>query len=74
MVSCTVDGAVATLVINRPPANALTPDLLAELSLAIGQCDEDEAVKSVVLTGTGRFFVAGPTFACWLRWLRRRRA
>ncbi|MBS0157997.1 MAG: enoyl-CoA hydratase [Nitrospira sp.] len=59
MVSCTVDGAVATLVINRPPANALTPDLLAELSLAIGQCDEDEAVKSVVLTGTGRFFVAG---------------
>jgi len=59
MVSCTVDGAVATLVINRPPANALTPDLLAELSLVIGQCDEDEAVKSVVLTGTGRFFVAG---------------
>ena len=59
MLSCSVDGAVATLVINRPPANTLTPDLLAELSTAIGHCAEDDAVKAVVLTGTGRFFIAG---------------
>lgn len=59
MLSCSVDGAVATLVINRPPANALTPDLLAELSRAFGHCAEDDAVKAVVLTGTGRFFIAG---------------
>lgn len=59
MLSCSVGGAVATLVINRPPANALTPDLLAELNRTIGHCAEDDAVKAVVLTGTGRFFIAG---------------
>lgn len=59
MLSCTVEGAVATLVMNRPPANTLTPDLLAELSMVIGHCAEDDAIKAIVLTGTGRFFIAG---------------
>jgi enoyl-CoA hydratase len=59
MLTCTIDGAVATLVINRPPANALTPELLAELGAAVQQVAKDDAVKAVVLTGTGRFFIAG---------------
>ena len=59
MLSCTVEGAVATLLINRPPANTLTPELLAELSTTFDQVAKDEAVKVVVLTGTGRFFIAG---------------
>lgn len=59
MLSCTIDGAVATLVINRPPANTLTPELLAELSAMIQQVVKDDVVKVVVLTGTGRFFIAG---------------
>lgn len=59
MLSCNIDGAVATLVINRPPANTLTPELLAELSTTFDQVAKDEAVKVVVLTGTGRFFIAG---------------
>lgn len=59
ILSTNIDGAVATLVINRPPANTLTPELLAELSTAIGRFAEDEAVKAIVLTGTGRFFIAG---------------
>ncbi len=59
MLTCTIDGAVATLVINRPPANTLTPELLAELSITFDQVARDAAVKVVVLTGTGRFFVAG---------------
>ncbi|MEP7153030.1 MAG: enoyl-CoA hydratase-related protein [Nitrospira sp.] len=59
MLSCNIDGAVATLLINRPPANTLTPELLAELSTAVDQLVEDDAVKVVVLTGTGRFFIAG---------------
>jgi enoyl-CoA hydratase/carnithine racemase len=74
MLSCSVDGAVATLVINRPPANALTPDLLAELSRAFGHCAEDDAVKAVVLTGTGRFFIAGADIRLWRRLPRRRKA
>lgn len=59
ILSTNIDGAVATLVINRPPANTLTPELLAELSTAIGRFAEDDAVKAIVLTGTGRFFIAG---------------
>ena len=59
MLSCTIDGAVATLVINRPPANTLTPELLAELGAVIQQMAKDDAVKVVLLTGTGRFFIAG---------------
>lgn len=59
MLSCAIDGAVATLVINRPPANTLTPELLAELAAVVRQVAQDSAVKVVVLTGTGRFFIAG---------------
>ena len=59
MLSTKVEGAVATLVINRPPANTLTPELLAELGTAFDVVAKDDAVKVVVLTGTGRFFVAG---------------
>jgi enoyl-CoA hydratase/carnithine racemase len=59
MLSTKVEGAVATLVINRPPANTLTPELLAELGTAFDVFAKDDAVKAVVLTGTGRFFVAG---------------
>lgn len=59
MLSCNIDGAVATLVINHPPANTLTPELLAELSQVVDVLAKDDAVKVVVLTGTGRFFIAG---------------
>ncbi len=59
MLSCNVDGAVATLLINHPHVNTLTPELLAELSTTFEQVAKDEAVKVVVLTGTGRFFIAG---------------
>src|SRR5688500_9608345 len=59
MLSCAIDGAVATLVINRPPANTLTPELLAELAAVVQQVAQDDAVKVVLLTGTGRFFIAG---------------
>ncbi len=59
MLSCNIDGAVATLLINHPPANTLTPELLAELSATFEQAAKDDAVKVVVLTGAGRFFIAG---------------
>ncbi len=59
MLSCNIDGAVATLLINHPPANTLTLELLAELSNVVDVLAKDDAVKAVVLTGTGRFFIAG---------------
>ena len=58
-VSCAVENGVALLTLNHPPVNALTPDLLADLGAAFDHLAKDERVKVVILTGTGRFFVAG---------------
>lgn len=59
MIACHLDGAVATVTIHHPPANTLTPELLSELSQVVEAVAKDDAIKAVVLTGTGRFFVAG---------------
>ena len=53
------DGAVATVTIHHPPANTITPKLLSQLSHVFEGFAKDDAIKAVVLTGTGRFFVAG---------------
>lgn len=59
MIACHLDGAVATVTIHHPPANTLTPELLSELSQVVEAVAKDDAIKAVILTGTGRFFVAG---------------
>jgi len=54
------DGAVAKLTLNRPAAaNAIDLPLAKELMLAAIKCDEDESIRCVLLTATGRFFCAG---------------
>lgn len=51
---------VATITLNRPQAaNAFDVALARELLYAIMHCDEDESVRAVVLTGTGKTFSAG---------------
>lgn len=53
-------GDVAKLTLNRPlAANAIDLTLARELMLAAIACDEDESIRCVLLTGTGRFFCAG---------------
>jgi enoyl-CoA hydratase/carnithine racemase len=55
----TGDG-VTTITLHRPEAlNAITPEMLEALDLAITTADEDPDVRVVVLTGTGRAFSAG---------------
>ncbi len=54
------DGPVRTLTLDRPEAlNALTPALLEELAAALGAAAADDAVRVVILTGSGRAFSAG---------------
>lgn len=55
----TVENGVATLALNHPPANTLTLDLLLELEAAFDALAADSVVKAIIVTGTGRFFIAG---------------
>ena len=58
--TCSVDGAVATIRLNRPSRmNALTQVLENELRAAVEQADADPAVGAIILTGEGRAFCAG---------------
>ena len=55
-----VDGAVATITINRPAArNALTAETKVALLEALRAAEGDGAVRAVVLTGAGQAFCAG---------------
>ncbi len=55
-----VDGAVATITINRPAArNALTAETKVALLAALRAAEVDGAVRAVVLTGAGQAFCAG---------------
>jgi enoyl-CoA hydratase/carnithine racemase len=59
-VLCAVEGAVATVTLNRPERrNAMTPDMRARLWEVLRDLDEDPAVKAIVLTGAGEGFCAG---------------
>jgi enoyl-CoA hydratase/carnithine racemase len=53
-VEYTVDGAVATITLNRPPMNALNGTLIAELAEAFAEATDD-TVRAVVLTGAPHF-------------------
>ena len=55
------DNAVRTIAINRPDKlNALNRQVISELHVAFGQAAHDDAVRVIVLTGSGhKAFVAG---------------
>lgn len=51
---------VSTIILNRPPLNIVTPQLLDELLHALDELERREATRSIVLTGAGtRAFSAG---------------
>jgi len=53
------EAGVRLLILDRAPANAITPQLLNDLSGALDAAREDDGVRAIVLTGEGRFFSAG---------------
>src|ERR1700724_3742470 len=56
----TRDGAVGLLTLNDPASlNAMTPELLGGLAVAIGEMTSDLALRALVLTGEGRGFCSG---------------
>lgn len=55
-----VGEGVATITFTRPDqANAMDLAVMRELMHATIRCDEERAIRAVLITGTGRFFSAG---------------
>ncbi|WMY12375.1 enoyl-CoA hydratase [Paraburkholderia phenoliruptrix] len=53
-------GAVAQLTLNRPPANAFTPEGLLHLQQTVARLNGEARVRAIVITGEGpKFFSAG---------------
>ena len=60
MVQSQVDGGVAILTLNDPPANTYSYEMMGALDRAILAARMDERVQVIVLTGQGeKFFCAG---------------
>lgn len=61
-----VSGGVAKITLNRPKAaNAVNLALAKDLAYAAMECDENPAVRSIVITAGGRFFCAGGDLAAF---------
>src|SRR5262245_40903482 len=50
----------AVITLNRPPANAISVQLMPDLKAALSDIENDPAVRSGIITGAGdRIFCAG---------------
>ncbi|QCR33481.1 enoyl-CoA hydratase [Lysinibacillus sp. SGAir0095] len=54
-----VENRVAYIAINNPPANAMSSQTVSGLSASIDYVASEPEVKVIVITGEGKFFVAG---------------
>jgi len=54
-----VEDGVATVTINHPPVNVLTPQGLGELESTLDELVKNDQVKVIIITGSGRCFIAG---------------
>jgi 3-hydroxyacyl-CoA dehydrogenase/enoyl-CoA hydratase/carnithine racemase len=50
---------VAVLTLNNPPVNQLSKHFVEEIAAALQGAYEDDAIKAIVVTGTGKNFIAG---------------
>ena len=54
------EGAVVTLTIDHPPANAINGDVVEGLAEGLANAEADESCRALVITGNGpKFFSAG---------------
>jgi len=54
------DGPLAILTLNRPEKmNSLSDQLLADFRAAMDECERDQSVRAMLVTGSGKAFSAG---------------
>jgi 3-hydroxyacyl-CoA dehydrogenase/enoyl-CoA hydratase/carnithine racemase len=54
-----VKDGVAILSLNNPPVNQLSEHFVREMADALVEASTDKTIKAVILTGTGKNFIAG---------------
>ncbi len=59
LVRLETEGDVAVIVVDNPPVNALSPGVPEGIIDAVTRANADPAIKSIVLIGAGRAFIAG---------------
>jgi enoyl-CoA hydratase len=57
--SWSLEGKVAHVIIQRPPANALASGLIREIDAILDELEGNRDVRVILLKGEGRFFSAG---------------
>ena len=55
----TISHQIARITLHNPPANTITNSVLKELEQVLSEVEQDEYVRAVIVTGSGRFFCAG---------------
>ena len=56
----TREESFAVITLNRPPANAISEQLMRDLNAALSELEHDDAVRSIIITGAGdKIFCAG---------------
>ncbi|MFJ7755521.1 enoyl-CoA hydratase-related protein [Peribacillus muralis] len=50
---------ITVVTLNNPPANTLSSSCIAELRILLQELGRDEETRAIIMTGAGRFFVAG---------------
>jgi enoyl-CoA hydratase/carnithine racemase len=60
MIQCQIDGPVAEITLDNPPANTFTAESLQQLQFCVEDLNTNLAVYAIVITGRGeKFFSAG---------------
>ena len=55
----TISHQIARITLHNPPANTITGSVLKDLEQVLSEVEQDEYVRAVIVTGSGRFFCAG---------------
>jgi len=54
-----LDGPIATILFNRPPANTIDPELIEALIAALPSVTENREIRCIVISGSGNAFIGG---------------
>lgn len=58
-VTCTIDENMAVVTMDRPPVNAIDPNVTHELRSIFQELQANDDIRAVILTAKGKAFVAG---------------